>query len=175
MKASAVLKVSDTNSNDISKKLPNVNPSYIPQYGEEIDAGYAVSIKSACQSLNALTTNTFKGVNLEITEDITGATAPKPIPEFVIEGNWFDSVEEITQQTKITNSEYIMVNTNQSGGNVTMEQYSGFAGVLGITKNNNSEFSISKLMSGYGVIVKVTVAETATYAERSKYQLFVTE
>lgn len=73
MKANAILKVDDTNANEIKKTLPNVNPLYVPKYGQSIDSVGAAKITQSCKALNALTTNTFKAVNLEITEDITAA------------------------------------------------------------------------------------------------------
>lgn len=76
MKANAILKVDDVNSNEIKKSLPNVNPLYVPKYNEDINSSEAAKVKTACQALNALTTNTFKGLDLEITADITEFTEP---------------------------------------------------------------------------------------------------
>lgn len=73
MKANAILRVNDANVNEISRRLPNVNPNYVPKYGQSIDSIGAAKITQACKALNTLTTNTFKSVGLELTEDITDA------------------------------------------------------------------------------------------------------
>lgn len=154
----------DTNGDDIKTTIGYCNPNA----SDEL-------LKEFGQKLNAFTTNTFKGIRKVETDDITDATAPKPIPEFTVEGNWFDSIDEITQQVNLSNSVYYMVNTNQSGGTVTVKQYSGFDGIVSINVASNSEITINKLIAGYGAILELSVAETSTYQGIKKYMLCVTE
>lgn len=179
MKASAVLKVSDVNLNDISKKLPNVNPSYIPQYGEEIDAGYAVSIKSACQSLNALTTNTFKGVNLEITEDITDATGPKTAPTLSASHApeyWADSVNAVRNAytSPSIGAELDRITTNSSGAlSVAVVSASNSAISVALTTDKYIKLTNAEPGQVNYVVIAVTVAETSTYAARTIYSSII--
>lgn len=69
-KATANLIMRDSRNNTIVKNLPNVNPDYVPQYGESIDTDTKQTIISACQALCALTTNTFNSVNLTVIYDL---------------------------------------------------------------------------------------------------------
>jgi len=56
-----------------TKRLPNVNPDYVPTYSQEASAGSQALIRRAIQALSALTTNTYSSAGLEIEYDITGA------------------------------------------------------------------------------------------------------
>lgn len=56
-----------------SKRLPNVNPNYVPTYSQEASAGSQSLIRRAIQALNDLTTNTYNSAGVEIEYDITGA------------------------------------------------------------------------------------------------------
>lgn len=73
MKGNAVMALTDTNLNKFDKRLPNINPAYLPDFGSDtIAISSAVSIKAACQALNSLTTNTIRSITLESEIDISG-------------------------------------------------------------------------------------------------------
>ena len=73
MKATALLNYTTASSTNINtKRLPNVNPLYIPTYTQEASAQSANKIRSAVTALNNLTTNTFNSVGVEIEFDLTG-------------------------------------------------------------------------------------------------------
>lgn len=72
MKANAVLTMTDANLNKFDKRLPNVNPRYMPDYGTDtVATSSAVSIKTACQSLASLTNNTLNKIAVELAIDIS--------------------------------------------------------------------------------------------------------
>ena len=167
MKANAILYASDSNSNDIRKSLPNVNPAYVPRYGSSIDIGAAASIKSACQALNALTTNTFKSVNLEITEDVDNPYA-KPSPNFSIEGNWSESTDSLSIITTATGGQSFSI-TNPSGGELSYIQ-SPASSAATITLSADS-ILIRRNITGTVSLIQVTTAETAHYAAKTLYAL----
>lgn len=74
MKVTAIYGYSTTTSSaGQTKRLPNVNPNYVPTYSQEASAGSQALIRRAIQALNALTTNTFDSAGVEIEYDITGA------------------------------------------------------------------------------------------------------
>ena len=130
MKANAILKVDDVNGNEIKKSLPNVNPLYVPKYDEDINSDKAAKVKAACQALNALTTNTFKALDLESTADITDARTLNPA-ELTLDPSfgWYDSIDGIQESTKIVNSYSWNVQT-MSGGAPYARVVSGDASAL---------------------------------------------
>lgn len=73
-KGEAVLSLYD-NDESYTKKLPNVNPDYLPNYGTDtaVSPTYGASIRSACQALNNLTTATITEVDVNTTIDVTNA------------------------------------------------------------------------------------------------------
>lgn len=185
MKANAILKVDDVNSNEIKKSLPNVNPLYVPKYNEDINSSEAVKVKTACQALNALTTNTFKALDLEITADITDASS-KTEPTISVssgimyDNEWFDSVDSITkgftvESNWITNQTTLAKFTTNSSGAISMKvlasssanftfEYSAGGGL----KCTNYEPTQKN-----SAIIGITIAETSTYAERTIYAMFM--
>lgn len=56
-----------------TKRLPNVNPNYVPTYSQEASADSRALIRRAIQALSRLTTNTFTSAGLDIEYDITEA------------------------------------------------------------------------------------------------------
>ena len=74
MKGTAILTWTNTNLKQSTKNLPNVNPAYLPTYGENIATDKAASIKSACQALSALTSNTLNDVKVRSEESIANYT-----------------------------------------------------------------------------------------------------
>ena len=72
MKATAIYGYTTATSSTVqTKRLPNVNPNYVPTYSQEASSGSKGLIRRAIQALNALTTNTFNPAGLEIEYDIT--------------------------------------------------------------------------------------------------------
>ncbi len=72
MKANALLTLTDTNENRFDKRLPNLNPQYMPDYGTDtVPTNTAVSIKAACESLISLTSNTLNKIAVELAIDIS--------------------------------------------------------------------------------------------------------
>lgn len=65
MKANAVLTYSTVNRVKGTKRLPNVNPNYVPSYENTGAESSTTLIKTAVQALNNLTTNSYSSLALE--------------------------------------------------------------------------------------------------------------
>lgn len=172
MKANAILKVDDVNGNEIKKSLPNVNPLYVPKYDEDINSDKAAKVKAACQALNALTTNTFKALDLESTADITDARTLNPA-ELTLDPSfgWYDSIDGIQESTKIVNSYSWNVQT-MSGGAPYARVVSGDASAISITYNE-LRFTVTASATGKSAIVEIGLAETSSTAKLTKYALII--
>lgn len=70
MKATAVLNYTTNNDKKGAKRLPNVNPAYVPTYQSTGAESSTQLIKTAVMALHSLTTNTFTSVALETEFDI---------------------------------------------------------------------------------------------------------
>lgn len=71
MAGKVTLNITDTNLNDKTKNLPNVNPALIPEYGLNKSEDIASDIKIACISLMGLTTDTISQIKVISESDIT--------------------------------------------------------------------------------------------------------
>ncbi len=72
MKGNAIVTWTDSNLNKSDKRLPNVNPAYLPNFGSDtVATNSAVSIRSACQALAGLTSNTITNIAVGVEIDIS--------------------------------------------------------------------------------------------------------
>lgn len=71
IKGVASLSMTDASLNKYTKNLPNVNPAYLPIYGQDVAESDVAKVKTACLAIMDLSQDSVNSLKLSVEMDIT--------------------------------------------------------------------------------------------------------